>query len=58
MVESHKQKKAKSCVHHASEVAQATRNWEGRGGSTTAVQPLYGESKDDMGNQAARFEVD
>ena len=60
MAEWHQQEEAKRCAHHTKEVARGTRDRRGAGridndsSSTTAME----ESKVEMANRVARFQVD
>lgn len=56
------QEEVKSCARHATEVAQATRNGQGRGGKGRGGEgrvdngsTAIGESKGEIANRAARF---
>ena len=59
MVEWHQQEEAKRCARHAKEVTLGTNDRRGAGridndSSSTAIE----ESKDEMANRVARFQVD
>ena len=58
MAEWHQQEEAKRWSHHAKEVARGTRDRREGGGVDKDSSTAIGESKDEMANRVARFQVD
>ena len=57
MVEWHRQEEAKRCARHAKEVARGTRDRRGRGRIGNDSSTAISESKDEMANRVARFQM-